>query len=130
MNGRSRSFTTRLSLALALLLLGYGAFVALIGRQFAHEQAQESLQRLSHGLAQHIVSRWPEITAAGPAGAAGAADDDGAARQALLQMLMAVNPGVQVYLLDADGRVRHYIGEPGMVREYQVDLDAVRAFLG
>lgn len=120
---RGTSFTTRLSLALALLLLGYGAFVALIGRQFAHEQAQESLQRLSHGLAGHIVAQWPEITTADPAGA------DGSGRKALLQMLMTVNPGVQVYLLDADGRVQHYIGEPGMVREQQVDLGAVRAFL-
>ena len=120
---RGTSFTTRLSLALALLLLGYGAFVALIGRQLAHEQAQESLQRLSHGLARHIVAQWPEITAADPAGA------DGSARKALLQMLMTVNPGVQVYLLDADGRVQHYIGEPGMVREQQVDLGAVQAFL-
>lgn len=122
-------FTTRLVLALALLLLGFGVFVALIARHTAHEQAQESLQRLSHGLAQHIVSRWPEITAAAPAGTAAVAEDDAAARQALLQMLMAVNPGVQVYLLDADGRVRHYIGEPGMVRQHQVDLAAVRAFL-
>jgi signal transduction histidine kinase len=123
MTGRGMSFTTRLSLVLALLLLGYGAFVALIGRHFVHEQAQESLQRLSHGLAQHIVAQWPEITTADPAGA------DGAARKALLQMLMTVNPGVQVYLLDADGRVQHYIGEPGMVRQHQVDLAAVRAFL-
>jgi signal transduction histidine kinase len=123
MTGHSTSFTTRLALALALLLLGYGAFVALIGRQFAHEHAQESLQRLSHGLARHIVDQWPEITAADPAG------DGGAARKALLQMLMTVNPGVQVYLLDADGRVQHYIGEPGMVRRHQVDLGAVRAFL-
>jgi signal transduction histidine kinase len=69
------------------------------------------------------VARWPEITATDPAG------HDDAARKALLQMLMAVNPGVQVYLLDADGRVQHYIGEPGMVRQHQVDLGAVRAFL-
>ena len=118
-----RTFTTRLSLVLALLLLAYGAFVALLGRQLAAEQEQESLQRLSHGLARHIVGHWPEI--ASP-------DRDAAertARGALLSMLMTVNPGVQVYLLDADGRVQHYIGEPGMVRQHQVDLAAVRAFL-
>ena len=118
-----RSFTTRLSVALAVLLLAYGAFVGLLGRQVAAEQEQESLQRLSHGLARHIVGHWPEI--ASP-------DRDEAertARGALLSMLMTVNPGVQVYLLDADGRVQHYIGEPGMVRQHQVDLDAVRAFL-
>lgn len=118
-----RSFTTRLSLALAVLLLAYGAFVALLGRQVAADQEQESLQRLSHGLARHIVEHWPEI--ASP-------DRDEAertARGALLSMLMTVNPGVQVYLLDADGRVQHYIGEPGMVQQHQVNLDAVRAFL-
>ncbi len=119
----TRSFTTRLSLALALLLLAYGAFVALLGRQVAAEQEQESSQRLSHGLARHIVGHWPEIASANRD------EDERTARAALLSMLMAVNPGVQVYLLDANGRVEHYIGEPGMVRQYQVDLDAIRAFL-
>ncbi len=119
----ARSFTTRLSLALALLLLAYGAFVALLGRQVAAEQEQESLQRLSHGLAGHIVGHWPEITSINRDEA------DSAARSALLSMLMTVNPGVQVYLLDADGRVQHYIGEPGMVRQKQVDLTPVVAFL-
>jgi signal transduction histidine kinase len=118
-----RSFTTRLSLALALLLLAYGAFVAVLGRQVAAEQEQESLQRLSHGLARHIVGHWPEIASPNRDEA------EQTARRALLSMLMTVNPGVQVYLLDADGRVQHYIGEPGMVRQHQVDLDAVRAFL-
>ncbi|HLL18305.1 MAG TPA: sensor histidine kinase, partial [Rubrivivax sp.] len=119
----ARSFTTRLSLALALLLLAYGAFVALLGREVAIEQEQESLQRLSHGLAGHIVGHWPEIASPNRDAA------EQAARSALLAMLMTVNPGVQVYLLDADGRVQHYIGEPGMVRQEQVDLDPVRAFL-
>ena len=119
----TRSFTTRLSLALALLLLAYGAFVALLGRQVAAEQEQESLQRLSHGLAKHIVGHWPEIASPNRDEA------ERTARSALLSMLMAVNPGVQVYLLDSDGRVEHYIGEPGMVQQFQMDLAAIRAFL-
>lgn len=118
-----RSFTTRLSLALALLLLAYGAFVALLGQQVAAQQEQESQQRLSHGLARHIVGHWPEITSPNRDEA------ERSARSALLSMLMTVNPSVQVYLLDADGRVQHYIGEPGMVRQYQVDLEVIRAFL-
>ncbi|MBT9486472.1 MAG: HAMP domain-containing histidine kinase [Rubrivivax sp.] len=120
---RGRSFTARLALALALLLLAYGAFVALLGRQLADEQAQEQLQRLSHGLAGHIVAHWPEITSDNRDEA------ERASRSALLAMLMTVNPGVQVYLLDAAGHVQHYIGEPGMVQQPQVDLAAVRAFL-
>jgi signal transduction histidine kinase len=117
------SFTTRLTLALAVLLLGYGAFVAVVGRHVATEHEQESLQRLSYGLARHIVEHWPTIARAD------ADPQDLEARHALLSMLMVVNPGVQVYLLDADGRVQAYIGDPGMVRQTQVDLVPVRAFL-
>ena len=122
MNAGRRSFTIRLTLALAVLLLACGAFVALLGRQVAAQHEQESLQRLSRGLARHIVGHWPEITLADPGLA------ERAARAALLSMLMVVNPGVQAYVLDAEGRIAAYIGEPGMVRQEQVDLRRVRAF--
>jgi len=121
----SGSFARRLALALSALLLAYGAIVATIGRQLEAAHEQEALQRLSHGLARHIVEHWPEATT----GALGG-DADAAARAALMRMLMAVNPGIEVYMLDADGRVATYLGEPGMVRRHQVDLQAVRSFLG
>ena len=124
----SRSFSTRLTAALAVLLLVYGASVLLMARQMAAGQEQESLQRLSHGLARHIVGHWPQVVIPG-VGRSDTAQEDLAARQALLKMLMVVNPGVHVYVLDADGRVAHYIGEPGMVQQPQVDLRAVRLFL-
>ena len=123
MNPHRPSFTTRLTLTLAALLLAYAGLIAVLGRSVAAEHEQESLQRLSHGLAQHIVGHWPEITTADPSQA------DTAARAALLQMLMVVNPGIQSYVLDADGQVAAYIGEPGMVRQPSVDLQPVRAFL-
>ncbi|MBE2259303.1 MAG: sensor histidine kinase [Rhodobacteraceae bacterium] len=119
----SRSFSSRLTLAMAMLLLAYGALVGLLGWHVAAEDEQESLQRLSHGLAKHIVEHWPEITVSDRDEA------DRAARDALLSMLMVVNPGIQVYVLDADGRVSAYIGDPGMVRQQQVDLQPVRDFL-
>ncbi|MBP6775630.1 MAG: HAMP domain-containing histidine kinase [Piscinibacter sp.] len=116
------SIALRLTLALSALLLAYGAIVAAIGRHLEVEHEQEAMQRLSYGLARHIVEHWPEVRLP-------AADADAQARAALLAMLMAVNPGIEVYLLDADGRVASYIGEPGMVRREHVDLDAVRRFL-
>ena len=122
-NTPQMSFATRLTLTLAALLLGYAGLVALLSRQVAQEHEQEALQRLSHGLAAHIIGHWPEITTAHPDPA------DLAARQALLQMLMVVNPGIQVYLLDASGKVDAYIGEPGMVQQHQVALQPVRDFL-
>jgi hypothetical protein len=62
---RARSFATRLTAALALLLLAYGALVACWAGMSAEDE-QESLQRLSHGLARHIVAHWPEITSGRP----------------------------------------------------------------
>ncbi len=119
----NRRFATRLMLAFALLLAGFGLFVALIGWQVRDGQDQESMQRLSYGLARHIVERWPQVTP-------GQIDAvERAARDGLLSMLSVVNPGVQVYVLDAEGRVDAYIGEPGMVRQHTVDLGPVRRFL-
>ena len=120
---RPWSFAARLTALLALLLLAFATLVAMLGRNLAREQEQEALQRLSHGLARHIVGHWPDITLADPTEA------DRAARAALLQMLMVVNPGIQAYVLDAQGRVKAYIGEPGMVRVHQVALQPVRDFL-
>lgn len=119
----SRSFATRLSAVLVTLLMAYGALIAALAARVAVEHEQEALQRLSHGLARHIVSHWPAISVKDPQQAAQAERDE------LLSMLMVVNPGIQAYVLDADGHVEAYIGEPGMVREHQVDLAAVRAFL-
>ncbi|MBL8351892.1 MAG: ATP-binding protein [Burkholderiaceae bacterium] len=120
---RQRSFTARLTAVLALLLLAFAGGVTMLVRGVAQEHEAEALQRLSHGLAGHIVGHWPQITRADPDEA------DRAARAELLQMLMVVNPGIQAYVLDAGGRVKAYIGEPGMVRQHQVALQPVRDFL-
>ncbi len=116
------SLSRRLVLLLALLLLGWGALVAALAWRVATQHEHEALQRLSYGLAAHIAQHWPELGGGSP--------DDPAARQELLRMLMTVNPGIQVYVLDPAGRVQNYIGEPGMVRQYQIDKTALNRFLG
>ena len=118
-----RSITTRLTMAFVVLLLGFGIFIAGLSRHIVAQHQDETLQRLSYGLAKHIVEHWPVVTAANPD------DSDAQARQALLSMLMVANPGVQAYVLDADGHVRAYIGPPGMVQVEQVNLLPVRRFL-
>lgn len=117
------SFAHRFSVALGLLLVAYGGLVAILGRHIAVEHEAESLQRLSYGLARHIVEHWPEV-------ASQARDtSDRAARDELLRMLMVVNPGIEVYLLDVDGNVSEYLGDPRAVRTPTIDLAPIRAFL-
>ncbi len=118
-----RSFATRLSLTLVVLLLSYGACVGLIGRQALIAQSQESLQHVSSGLAKHMVEHWPQMTSETPE------RTSQRERETVLSMLMVVNPGVQAYVLNENGQVEAYIGEPGMVRDKQVDMQAVAGFL-
>jgi signal transduction histidine kinase len=117
-------FTARIVVAIVAVLALYAAFVAYVFRHEAREREAVALQGVSAELARHIVDHWPQITGRDPDSA------ERAAREAVLEMLMGVNPGVQVYVLDADGRVAEYLGEPGMVRAPAVDLDPVRRFLG
>lgn len=118
------SLSHRIVAAFALLLLGFSLFVAFLEHRVTVEHERETLQRLSRGLAQHIVEHWPEVTSP--------ADGtlDRAALDSLLHMLMTVNPAIDVYLLDDRGRVRAYLGDPDAVRDPQVNMDAVRQFLG
>lgn len=117
------SFAARLSLILALLLLAFGGVMAVLGQRLADEREAVALQRLSAGLARHVVAHWPVVSAKGVDAA------DAGARERLIGMLMTVNPGIQVYTLDATGRVQSYFGPPGMVHEFQMDLAPVRDFL-
>ena len=117
-----RLLPARLVLLLSTLLLAWGLFVGLLAGRVAAENQHEALQRLSYGLADHIVKHWPEL--------GGGTPDDPAPRQELLRMLMTVNPGIQVYVLDPAGQVQNYIGPPGMVRQPAVNTEALRAFLG
>lgn len=123
MTRRTRSIGVVLVIVISVLLIAYGAFVALVVRHTARHYEEESLQRLSYGLAGHIAEHWPEV--------ADHARDlaDQRARDALLTMLMTVNPGIQVYLLDAGGHIEAYIGDQSLVREKQVELGPIRAFL-
>lgn len=116
-------FAARLTATLAGLLLLFGSAMAAMGLQLAQDRQDRALQRLSAGLALHVLNHWPVVSAPGVD-----AGDTGA-RGKLIEMLMTVNPGIQVYTLDADGRVQSYFGPPGMVQRWQLDLAPVRAFL-
>lgn len=117
------SFAQRLALLLAALLCGFGAVVGLVGHQALKHREQETLQRLSFGLANHIVEHWPAVSRS-----VGGLDDK-LALDKVLDMLMVVNPAIEVYVLDATGYVKAYLGDPKSVVQPQIGLGPVRAFL-
>ena len=77
-------------------------------------------QRLSYRLAQHIADNSELIGDRGlaPAGLS-----------KLLSMLMVVNPSIEVYLLEADGRIAAHLAPPGRVKLQRVGLEPIRSYL-
>jgi len=110
----------RLSLVFAAVLLACSAIsVALqIHSSARHEQALA--QQLSVGLAGHIAETAQLM------------DADGWRPEAVRELfdkLMIVNPSVEVYLLDNEGRIVGNAAPPGHLKRDHVDLAPVRRLL-
>ena len=114
------TLTQRLALVFALLLLvcsGTSAWLQLRSNRM-HEQ--EVVQGLSRDLAESIA-RNAQLT-----DARGLRPD---AVRELFSQLMVVNPSVEVYLLEPDGRIAGHAAPEGRLRRDHVDLAPVRRFL-
>ncbi len=107
------------AVVLLLLVLLASALLAAARRQAAHE-ALEATQRLQLDLAATIVAQQPRPLI----GADGQPDRKGLSDMAM--HVMALNPALEVYLLDTEGRViGHALDAKGPIAE-RVDLSVVR----
>jgi signal transduction histidine kinase len=114
------TLSARLSLAFALLLLASAAASAWLQIRANALHEQELVQRLSSDVAAHI------------AGSAELMDENGLKPDAvriLFGTLMSVNPSVEVYLLDARGKVVGHAAPPGHVRRDTVDVEPIERLL-
>lgn len=114
------TLTQRLSLVFALLLLICSGTSAWLQVRSNHMHELEVVQGLSRDLAAHIA-RDTQLM-----------DADGLKPDAvrnLFSQLMLVNPSVEVYLLDINGRVVGNAAPSGHLRRDQVDLEPIRRFL-
>lgn len=114
------SLSQRLSAVFAVLLLACCAASAWLQMAASGRYEQEVTQRLSAGLAAHI------------AGNAELMRPDGLNREAvkaLFDQLMAVNPSVEVYLLNPEGRVVAQAAPLGHLKRDRVDLAPVQRLL-
>lgn len=110
----------RLSLTFAALLLACSAASVALQLRSSERYEQALAQQLSIGLAGHIASTAQLM------------DRDGwrpDAVRALFDNLMAVNPSVEVYLLDNDGRIVGNAAPPGHLKRDRVDLGPIRLLL-
>jgi len=114
------SFTQRLSLVFAVLLLVCSGASAWLQVRSNRMHELEVVQGLSRDLAGHIALS-AQLTMA---------DDDSPGQvRRLFDQLMVVNPSVEVYLLDGAGRVAGHAAPEGAIKRQQVDLQPVRRLL-
>ena len=111
-----RSLYARIALVFAAIVLALGTTLAWLGYDAAKQHQHEVLQRVNLGLAQHIA-RQPSLVA------------DPRNTQRLFDQLMAVNPNIEVYLLDPRGEVLQASPQPLALPRTQVALDPVRRLL-
>jgi len=109
---------------LAAVLLGLFALVGVVSiagtLHFFQLYNQEANQRLNQPLARHLADQnlLSNLSDAKPE-----------RLRAMFDMQMIVNPSIQIYLLDAAGRIIAFSAAPGDVKLQRVSLQPIRAFI-
>jgi two-component system OmpR family sensor kinase len=110
----------RVAIVLAIIFTLIGIFfVHLMGISSERHQ-QEVTQRLNRDLAEHIVAEKLLFKNQ---------HIDNEALSDIFHMMMVINPKVEIYLLDPNGKVLAYSAPPGVVQRNQIDLGPIRTFL-
>ncbi len=112
----------RISTLFIGILLVFAAITLYISVQAANNYSQEVNQNLNRNLAANVaVMMQPFIQDNGAINEAGLED--------LVHSLMVINPSIEVYLLDTEGRILSYVAPEKVVKLERVSLDPVNAFL-
>ena len=110
---------------LAAVLLGLfclvGALFLVIARFSIELHQLEIAQKLNRDLAGHIASQTALVQDGRP--------NDRALRDIFYQT-MVVNPNIEIYLLDTQGRILAYSAAPGKVKRETVALSPIKQLLG
>jgi signal transduction histidine kinase len=113
-----RSFYLRIALMFAACVLCLGIVLGWTGYREAKRHQHRILQEVSLGLATHIAKQPGMIRS-----------DRLAADPKLFAQLMAVNPNIEVYLLDADGRIAQFSEGGAALARDRVSLQPIRRLL-
>lgn len=117
---RRMTLTGRLTCVFTLLLVLFAAGLLGLQRYSNERYTRAVVQELSAGLAAHITSSYPLLSSQGL---------NQRTVRALFESLMAVNPSVEVYLLDKTGRIIGDAAPRGHIRRSQVDIEPITQFL-
>lgn len=115
-----KTLYARLSLWLVLLLTAIGLLYGFISNLALHHYLQQLNQQLNQNLAQALVADRNLV-------------QEGRINEAALkktfQLYMTINPSIEIYLLNLDGKILSYSADPAKIMRQKVSLDPIKAFL-
>lgn len=117
---RKLTLSQRLTLVFALLLIASCSLLGWLQIRTSTQYSQAVIQQLSADLAQHINQSYPLL------GQDGLNKDS---VRTLFDHLMAVNPSVEVYLLDNQGNIVGDGAPAGHIKRQRVDLQPIQTAL-
>lgn len=110
----------KLAALLFLLLTVVGACLIWLYVYTAEMYEQEVSQKLNSTLAEHIVSDSLPLKNG---------EVDQSALDGIFHMLMVINPSIEVYLLDTEGKILAYSAPPEKIKRETINLKPVIQFL-
>ncbi|KEY57870.1 HAMP domain-containing sensor histidine kinase [Serratia sp. DD3] len=117
---KNLTLTQRLTLVFALLLLLCCSLSGLLQVRSSTQYSHAVIQQLSGNLAQHIATSNPLLSSEGW---------NNQSIRSLFDQLMAVNPSVEVYLLDKQGNIVADAAPQGHIKRQKVDLLPIQSLL-
>ena len=117
---RFKSLYTRLAAGLVVLLFVIGILYTALNTIATQRFVAQLNQDLHRSLAQNLVAD-KNLVAQGKL--------NEAALKETFQQYMVVNPSIEIYLLDLDGKLLSYSADPNSVMRSHVSLGPIKAFL-
>ena len=115
-----RTLYGKLSVALVAIVLAIATLYAALSLFATRHHLQVTEQRLNRDLARDLVADRNLV-------------EEGRINESALREMfhdfMVINPSIEIYLLDLEGRILSFSADPGVVKRRHVSLEPVRAFL-
>ena len=115
-----RTLYGKLSLVLGGLLVAVGLLYMGLSHSLTEHYLQQAYQRLNRDLARNLVADR-NLVSQGRL--------DRAALEETFHEYMVINPSIEIYLLDLQGRILAYSADPQRVKRRRVSLEPIERFL-
>ncbi len=115
-----RSLYSKLAISLFVILCLFGLLFTQLIPYVGEQYQQEVTQRLNETLADHVIAELKFF------------DDSKINKSALKQtfhMMMVINPNIEVYLLDPQGKILDYVAPYAKVKRKFIDTKPLQRFI-